>query len=104
MNSQITSAACTTIMPALTGAGGNYYTPAAVIAVEPRTVRVSGAERNVSTAEVAELIEAAGPLSVRDIAGGLGVTVSAALGAVRQMVERHRLREDEWDRFSLCSS
>ena len=102
MNTGMAPTACATLMPALTGANGNYYTPAAVIVVEPQPVRVQADERPVSAEEVESLIQAAGPLSVRDIAGGLGVTVAAALSAVRGMIVGDCLRQDEWGRLSLA--
>ena len=69
---------------------------------QPRKV-----EHGVSPANVCDLIDAAGPLSVCDIAGGLAVPVLEASVTVRLMGRRHQLKQDEFRRYRLwgdCST
>jgi hypothetical protein len=58
----------------------------------------------VAAAEVCDLIEAAGPLTVRDIAGGLAVSVRQASASVQLMVRRNCLKQDEFRRYRLCGT
>jgi hypothetical protein len=53
---------------------------------------------------VSDLIAAAGPLSARDIAGGLDVSLFEALARVRAMVAGGGLRQDEWGRYCLSGA
>jgi hypothetical protein len=53
--------------------------------------------------DVCELIDAAGPLALHDLAGGLNVPVSELAGRVRRMVSEGRLRQDEWARFATAA-
>jgi hypothetical protein len=80
----------------------------AVRAPHARTVRPAlsdskfGASRHrTGASDVRDLIAAAGPLSLRDIAGGLGVSTSEATALLRSMVEHDGLRQDEWARYRL---
>jgi hypothetical protein len=50
---------------------------------------------------VRDLIEAAGPLSLRDIAGALDVPERDAMVVVGWMIARDCLRQDEWGRHRL---
>jgi hypothetical protein len=52
--------------------------------------------------DVRELIEAAGPLDVCDIADGLEWTVGEAQTFVSSLVSDGHLQQDEWDRFRLA--
>ena len=56
-------------------------------------------ECSVSADDVCDLIAAAGPLTVADIAGGLDVPVRRAAARVRQMLGRTLLKEDEFARY-----
>ncbi len=55
----------------------------------------------ISIDDVCDLIDAAGPLTLRDIAGGLAVPVRRAAARVRQMVGAGALRRDEFGRYRL---
>ena len=76
-----------------------FIFPPASVGPVPAIERVPSS--GVAAAEVCELIEAAGPLTVVDIAGGLGVSARCAAGRVRQMVSSGCLREDEFGRYRL---
>ena len=62
---------------------------------------VTDITRGRAVAEICDLIEAAGPLALWDIAGGLDVPVAAATVVVQSMVSGGCLREDEWGRFGM---
>jgi hypothetical protein len=51
--------------------------------------------------QVCDLIEAAGPLAIEHIAGGLSVPVSEAQSCIGHMVERGWLKQDEFARYRL---
>jgi hypothetical protein len=53
----------------------------------------------VSIDDICDLLDAAGPLTVRDIAGGLNVTIRQASACVQRMVLSHCLRRDEFRRY-----
>jgi hypothetical protein len=55
----------------------------------------------ISVREVCDLIDTAGPLTLRDIAGGLAVPVRRAAARVRQMVGAGALGRDEFGRYRL---
>lgn len=55
----------------------------------------------VSPDDVRGLIDAAGPLSLRDIAAGLGVPAHRASRVVEWMLDHDCLRQDEWRRLTL---
>ena len=94
---------CTTIMPALSGAADNFYMPTAVLPVAPVRRPTAREQRHaVSPDEVSDLIEASGPLSLSDIAGGLGVSVRDATPVAYMLLDTGRLRADEWNRFRLA--
>lgn len=54
--------------------------------------------------DIRELIAAAGPLSARDIAGGLGVSCRQAAASIRRMRRLSCLKRDEFDRYRLWST
>jgi hypothetical protein len=56
---------------------------------------------SVTEAEVCDLIEAAGPLGLRDIAGGLDASIRAVAARVRRMLRNGTLKQDEWARYRL---
>jgi hypothetical protein len=56
----------------------------------------------VPVEDVRELLEAAGPLDVTNIAGGLGWAIDETTDAVGSLVAGGRLRADEWDRYGLA--
>lgn len=58
----------------------------------------------VTFGDVIDLLNAAGPLTVSNIAGALDVAPSAADATVRQMLARRCLRFDEWHRCSLAGA
>jgi hypothetical protein len=58
----------------------------------------------VSTADVQDLIDAAGPLALRDIAGGLDCAVRDAATRVQQLLEQGCLRRDEFRRYRLVGA
>jgi hypothetical protein len=45
-----------------------------------------------------------GPLSVEDIAGGLGASVRETRAVVWRMVDEDRIRPDEWERMTLFAA
>jgi hypothetical protein len=53
---------------------------------------------------VRDLLEAAGPLDVTNIAGGLGWAIDETTDAVGSLVAGGRLRADEWDRYGLAGA
>ena len=57
--------------------------------------------RAITAADVQDLLEAAGPLSLRDIAGGLQVSEREAEVRVASMVAAGALGADEWGRYRL---
>lgn len=61
------------------------------------TVQITG--RTISIEDVCELLDAAGPLPLRDIAGGLDVSIAGAAALVQRMVNFGYLRQDEWSRY-----
>lgn len=84
------------------------YTPVMAVAwpVAPvvRVVRPTAAPGRAATvteAGVREVLEAAGALGVRDIAGALCSTVKDAQEVVWRMLDRGGLRADEWGRVSV---
>jgi hypothetical protein len=60
--------------------------------------------RRFDAPDVLDLLEAAGPLTTGDIAGGLGVPEREAAGVVRMMLDRDWLRPDEWGRLGIGRS
>ena len=73
-----------------------------------RTPRVTQARsvravtsRGVSPDDVRELIDAAGPLALRDVAAGLGVPAHRAAAVVGWMLDHDCLRQDEWRRLTV---
>ena len=60
-----------------------------------------GSASRVRSDDVLDLLDAAGALTVREIAGGLGVSERAAADVVAVMVERDWLRADEWGRLRM---
>jgi DNA-binding IclR family transcriptional regulator len=58
-------------------------------------------ERSISLDEVCELIAAAGPLTVADIAGGLDAPAGQVAAYVQSMVGHGDLQEDEFGRYVL---
>ena len=72
------------------------------------TVQTAVADRSVidvarrpAVADICDLIEAAGPLALCDIAGGLDVPVAVASPVVQSMIADACVREDEWGRFAM---
>lgn len=57
--------------------------------------------REVAAEDVRDLIDAAGPLTLRDIAGGLDVPLRLAAERVRRMVAGRTLTRDEFGRYRL---
>jgi hypothetical protein len=84
---------------------GTTYMPASleatVTVIRPSARRAASPREDLTTDSVADLLRAAGPLSVEDIAGGLGVPVREAEGVVRTMVADDCVRPDEWQRMKL---
>jgi hypothetical protein len=64
-------------------------------------IPAAGPARGISSRDVSDLIAADGPLSARDIASGLDVSLFEALARVRAMVAGGGLRQDEWGRYHL---
>jgi hypothetical protein len=75
-----------------TAFGHSQYSPAAIKVWGPSAVSVEA---------VRELIDAAGPLTIRDIAGGLDVAAHEASAVVGRMMLEGCLSRDEWDRHRL---
>ena len=81
---------------------GSVYTPVAralraVTGIRPIPAPVV----SVNMAIVRDLLDAAGPLTIADIAGGLDVSVKSASGRVAAMLYCGCLRADEWGRYRL---
>jgi hypothetical protein len=55
----------------------------------------------ISVDEICDLIEAAGPLTLADIAGGLDRSLRQVSACVQRMVARRLLRRDEFRRYRL---
>ena len=68
---------------------------------EPRDAMVRTLGRRIAVSDVCDLIDAAGPLSLRDIAGGLDISLQQASCVVGWMLEHDCLRQDEWERHGL---
>jgi len=68
---------------------------------EPKDALVQTPGRRIAVSDVCDLIDAAGPLSLRDIAGGLDISLQQASCVVDWMLEHDCLRQDEWERHSL---
>lgn len=58
----------------------------------------------VAIQDVCDLLAAAGPLTSRDIAGGLGVTPFEVWHSVRNLLDSGDLREDEFGRYRLAGA
>ena len=72
--------------------------------LSPRSAAVVTLECTASPDEVCDLIAAAGPLTVCDIAGGLAVSVRQASASVRLMAENGSLQRDEFRRYRLTGT
>ena len=70
----------------------------------PRVEMPVAVADRVSVDDVCDLLAAAGPLTVRDIAGGLAVPARQAASCVRRMVRERSLRRDEFGRYRLSGS
>ena len=70
----------------------------------PTDLMFGSSGRRIVSSDVRDLIDAAGPLSLRDIAGGLDVSNYQAAALVHSMIEHNCLRQDEWERFRLPSA
>jgi hypothetical protein len=70
----------------------------------PRDFIVQALGRAIAVSDVCDLIDAAGPLSLRDIAGGLDVSLHQASTVVGSMLEHDCLRQDEWERHRLSGA
>ena len=58
----------------------------------------------ISVDDVRDLLDAAGPLTLRDIAGGLAVPARRVAGRIRQMLADCALKQDEFGRYRLTGS
>jgi len=67
----------------------------------PLHVQPSARVPAASDEEVRDLIAAAGPLTLCDIAGGLSASAAAAATCVRRMLRARQLRRDEFGRYQL---
>jgi hypothetical protein len=94
MNATMYAVPGTSYMPASMDAAGSVIRTHARRAVRPRG--------DLSTDSVADLLRAAGSLSVEDIAGGLGVSVREAQAVVWRMIDEDCVKADEWQRLTLC--
>lgn len=74
----------------------------APLAIRPATAASALRATNRLAGEVCGLLHAAGPLTIRDIAGGLAISVADAAARVRLMRARGDLREDEFGRYRPC--
>jgi hypothetical protein len=99
------AAAATTMTRGTTSGFAGWYDFGMGPVAQPRDRRhetVQIFERTISIQDVCELLDAAGALALRDIAGGLGVSTAGASTLVRRMVNFGYLREDEWSRYRLA--
>ncbi len=76
-----------------------YMHPAVFTMRPPSEASKVGEPRGVAPIDVRELLEAAGALTIADIAGGLDVTLAAVQTTIAWMVSRGDLRTDEWNRL-----
>ncbi len=60
--------------------------------------------RAIAVSDVCDLIDAAGPLSLRDMAGGLDVSLHQASTVVGWMLDHDCLRQDEWEQHRLSGA
>jgi hypothetical protein len=58
----------------------------------------------VSVDDVCDLIEAAGPLTLCDIAGGLDVPARRVVARIRRLVAARLLKRDEFGRYRLMGA
>lgn len=86
-----------TTSPAIVHARRTAFVPGLTVPVRP----VAVPQRRAAAGDVRDLIDAAGPLSLRDIAGGTGIAPHEAAQIVAHMVAHGVLRRDEWGRHSL---
>jgi hypothetical protein len=86
---------------------------AAAINIQPSVQQYSASRKSSVTVvapeaalveQVCDLIDAAGPLSIEHIAGGLNLPTAQASSCVGLMVTRDWLREDEFARYRLWGS
>jgi hypothetical protein len=69
----------------------------------PRVEVPAAVTASVSIDDICELIDAAGPLTLRDIAGGLNAPLRQVSACVQAMVKRDWLNRDEFRRYRLCA-
>jgi hypothetical protein len=62
------------------------------------------AQGGPSSEDVVGLIDAAGPLTADDIAGGLDVSLSETFTRLQSMVNAGCVQQDEWSRYRLWGS
>jgi hypothetical protein len=67
------------------------------------TVGVQDWKRGIAREDVFDLLDAAGSLTVSDIAGGLDVAAAEVAPCVRTLVRSGDLREDEYGRYRMAS-
>ncbi|HXK33951.1 MAG TPA: hypothetical protein VNM91_08085 [Dehalococcoidia bacterium] len=72
-----------------------------VLASPPALPSIAAGERFLTAADVCQLIDAAGPLTVGDLAQGLGAGARDTQVLVEWLERNGELRRDEWDRFRL---
>ena len=82
---------------------GSVYTPVARALRAVTAIRPAAPSPAIAAeiAAVRDLLDAAGPLTMADIAGGLDITVKAASARVAALLYCGCLRPDEWGRFRV---
>lgn len=76
-----------------------YMHPAVFTMRQEAAPKSAAIPQSAGVADVRDLLEAAGPLDISDIAGGLDLPVAAVVGTVAWMLARGELRRDEWERL-----
>ena len=67
----------------------------------PKVSVAADAANDVSVDDICDLIDAAGPLALDDIAGGLNRSLRQVSACVQRMVQRRLLERDEFRRYRL---
>jgi hypothetical protein len=92
----------TNTYPSPFGASGNVLaSPPASAGALPS---VAAGQHFLTAADICELIDAAGPLTVDDLAAGLRVGSRETRALVGWLERNGDLRQDEWGRFALAGT
>ena len=102
MNAMRYAPTTTTEAPMRTPVSTGHTTSSAHARLQtPKPPTAAPAAVSASTDDVLALIDAAGPLTLKDIAGGLNVSLRYASSLVRRLAAGGCLGLDEWDRHRV---